>query len=167
MTGVLKVNVPGVGWVPTTGPSGPTGAKGADGAPGAPGATGPPGTPGVPGPQGPQGIQGPVGPAPPPFAVKNLTSTAVAPVLADENCLLTLSNAAGITITMPSDATVPFAINAEVSFAWLGVGQPTFLAGPAAVINGTPGLKLRSRYSVATAKKIAANTWLIIGDLSA
>ncbi len=165
--GVLKVNIPGTGWVPTTGPPGPTGAPGAPGAPGAVGPPGAPGTDGAPGPQGPPGVQGPVGPAPPAFAVKNFTSNAVAPVLADENCLCTLSNAAAITITMPSDATAPFQINAEVSYLWLGVGQPTFLAGPAAVVNATPGLKMRARYSAATAKKIAANTWVIIGDLSA
>ena len=165
--GVLKVNIPGTGWIPTTGPAGPPGPPGSNGAPGA---VGPPGAPcadGQQGAPGPPGIQGPVGPPPPAFAVKNLTSASVAPVLADENCLCTLSNAAAITVTMPSDATQPFQINAEVSYLWLGVGQPTFLAGPAAVVNATPGLKMRARYSAVTAKKIAANTWVIIGDLSA
>jgi len=113
------------------------------------------------------GPPGPPGPATPPNAIKNDTSTAVSPVLADENCMTTLSNAAAITITLPSDATQPFAISAEVSYLWLGAGQPTFVAGAGATVGGTPGLKMRSQYSAATAKKIAANTWVVIGDLSA
>jgi hypothetical protein len=41
-----------------------------------------------------------------------------------------------------------------------------FAPGGGAIVNGTPGLRLRAQYSAATAKKIAANTWVVIGDLS-
>jgi hypothetical protein len=95
------------------------------------------------------------------------TTTAYAPITSDEGWMVTLSNAGGITVTLPSDATQPFAVSAEVSFLWLGVGQPTFVAGAGATVNGTPGLKMRAQYSGATAKKVAANTWVVIGDLSA
>ena len=96
------------------------------------------------------------------------TTTAFAPVVAThENTFVTLSNAGAITVTMPSNTTSAFAIGAEVDFLWFGVGQPTFAAGGGATVNGTPGLKLRARYSAATAKKVATNDWIIIGDLSA
>jgi hypothetical protein len=34
-------------------------------------------------------------------------------------------------------------------------------------VNGTPGLKLRARYSAATLICLASNTYLLVGDLSA
>ena len=94
------------------------------------------------------------------------TGTTYAPVVADENTMVTLSNAAAITVTLPSNATQAFPIGAEVDFLWLGVGQPTFVAGSGATVNATPGLKLRGRYSAATAKKIATDGWIVLGDLA-
>jgi hypothetical protein len=94
------------------------------------------------------------------------TGTTYAPVVADENTMITLSNAASITVTLPSNGTQAFPVGAEVDFLWYGVGQPTFAAGSGATVNGTPGLKFRARYSAATAKKVATNDWVAIGDLS-
>jgi hypothetical protein len=95
------------------------------------------------------------------------SATTFAPLTSHENKMVTLSNAAAITVTLPSNATIGFPIGAEVDFLWLGVGQPTFVAGSGATVNGTPGLKLRARYSAATAKKVNTNDWVVIGDLSA
>ena len=41
----------------------------------------------------------------------------------------------------------------------------TFAQGTGATVNGTPGTKTRAQYSAATVKKVAANTWLAMGDL--
>ena len=59
--------------------------------------------------------------------------------------MVTLSNAAAITVTLPQNTAAAFPVGAEVDFLWLGVGQPTFAAGTGATVNGTPGLKLRAR----------------------
>ena len=112
------------------------------------------------------GAPGPMGPAGPRRTVKADTTTTYTPILSDENQMITLSNAAAITVTLPSDSTQAFPLGAEVDFLWYGVGQPTFVAGAGATVNGTPGLKLRARYSAATAKKVASNTWIVIGDVS-
>lgn len=98
--------------------------------------------------------------------LNNQTGTTYAPVLGDENTMVTLSNAAAITVTLPSNTTVAFPIGAEVDFLWLGVGKPTFAAGSGATVNATPGLGLRAQYSAATAKKITTNGWVVIGDLA-
>jgi len=95
------------------------------------------------------------------------TGTTYTPVVADENLMVTLSNAAAITVTLPQNSVQAFPVGAEVDFLWLGVGQPTFAAGTGATVVSTPGLKLRARYSAATAKKIGTDAWLIIGDLAA
>ena len=94
------------------------------------------------------------------------TGTTFTPALVDENTMVTLSNASAITVTLPQDSSVAFPIGSEVDYLWLGVGQPTFVAGTGATVNATPGLKLRAQYSAATAKKISTNGWVIIGDLS-
>ena len=94
------------------------------------------------------------------------TGTTYTPVVADENTMVTLSNAAAVTVTLPQNSVQAFPVGAEVDFLWLGVGQPTFVAGSGATVNATPGLKLRGRYSAATAKKISTNGWVCIGDLA-
>jgi hypothetical protein len=98
------------------------------------------------------------------------TGTAYTPALIDENRLVTMSNAAVQTITLPQDSAVAFPIGARVEFLWLGVGKPSFAQGTGATIvsSGTsvtaPGMRIR--YSTAAARKIAANTWLVDGDLA-
>ena len=95
------------------------------------------------------------------------TGTTFTPAAVDENTMVTLFNASPITVTLPSNSTASIATGTEVDFLWYGVGQPTFAAGSGATANATPGLKLRARYSAATAKKVGTNDWVIIGDLSA
>jgi hypothetical protein len=98
--------------------------------------------------------------------VKADTTTAYTPILTDENQMVTLSNAAAITVSLPQNSAAAFPIGAEVDFLWLGVGQPTFAAGSGATVNATPGLKLRAQYSAATAKKISTNGSVALGDLA-
>jgi hypothetical protein len=95
------------------------------------------------------------------------TATTYAPTAADENTLVTLNNASGVTVTMPSNATQAIPVGAEIDFVWWGGTQVTFAAGGSATLVGTPGLKLRAQYSSCTVKKMATNDWLIVGDLSA
>ena len=108
----------------------------------------------------------PVAYAPIRATINAQTGTAYTPVLADENKIVTLSNAGATTVTLPTDAAQAFPIGAVVNFAQLGAGAVTFAPGSGATVNGTPGLKLRAQYAGASAYKIAANTWWLIGDLS-
>jgi hypothetical protein len=91
----------------------------------------------------------------------------------DEFNLLSMNNAATKQFSIPTDATFNFAIGTEVNFFWItGAGQPTIGAvtpGTTTVIStgatsATP--KLRVANSAATAIKIAANSWLVVGDIS-
>lgn len=89
------------------------------------------------------------------------------PVASDENQLIKLTNSGAITVSLPSNATTAIPVDTAIDFVWWGVGQPTFAAGSGASADGTPGLKLRARYSGATAKKLGTNAWWVYGDLSA
>ena len=91
----------------------------------------------------------------------------------DEGNLFSMNNAASVQFNIPTDATFNFAVGTEINVFWItGAGQPTIGAvtpGTTTVIStgatsATP--KLRVVNSGATCKKIAANSWIIFGDLA-
>ena len=91
----------------------------------------------------------------------------------DEGNLFSMNNAATQQFNIPTDATFNFAVGTEFNVFWVtGAGQPTIGAttpGTTAVIStgatsATP--KLRVANSGATVKKLAANSWIVFGDLS-
>ena len=91
----------------------------------------------------------------------------------DEFNLFSMNNAVAKQFSIPTDATFNFAVGTEINFFWItGAGQPTIGAvtpGTTTVIStgatsATP--KLRVVNSAATAIKIAANSWLVVGDIA-
>ena len=91
----------------------------------------------------------------------------------DEGNMFSMNNAASVQFNIPTDATFNFAVGTEFTVFWLtGAGQPTIGAvtpGTTTVIStgatsATP--KLRVANSGATIKKIAANSWIVFGDLA-
>jgi hypothetical protein len=91
----------------------------------------------------------------------------------DEFNLFSMNAGTTQQFKIPTDATYNFAVGTEVNFFWLtGIGQPTIAAvtpGTTAVIStgatsATP--KLRVANSAATAIKLAANSWLVVGDIA-
>jgi len=91
----------------------------------------------------------------------------------DEYNLFSMNNASTAQFNIPTDATYNFAVGTEFNVFWItGVGQPTIGAvtpGTTTVIStgatsATP--KLRVANSGATCKKLAANSWIVFGDLA-
>ena len=91
----------------------------------------------------------------------------------DESYLFSMNNAATQQFNIPTDATFNFAIGTEIHFVWItGAGQPTIGAttpGTTTILSTaatavTP--KLRVVNSAATAIKLAANSWLVVGDIA-
>jgi hypothetical protein len=87
--------------------------------------------------------------------------------------IFSMNNAVTKQFSIPTDATHNFGIGTEINVFWItGAGQPTIAAvtpGTTTVIStgatsATP--KLRAVNSGATCKKIAANSWIIFGDLA-
>jgi hypothetical protein len=94
-------------------------------------------------------------------------------VSGDEGNVFSMNNASTQAFTIPTDATFNFAIGTQFNVFWVtGAGQPTISAvtpGTTTVIStgatsATP--KLRAVNSMATALKIAANSWIVTGDIS-
>ena len=96
------------------------------------------------------------------------TTTAYTLVLGDAGKYVTLSNAASITLTVPTNATVAFDVGTVVNVVQLGAGQVT-IAGAVGVTVNSEGskLKLKGQYAVASLLKTATNTWVALGNLSA
>ena len=95
------------------------------------------------------------------------TGTTYTLVLTDLAKLVTLSNAGAITLTVPLNSSVAFAIGDRIDLLQKGAGQVTVAAAGGVTINSTPGLKLRAQWSSATVVKLDTNTWVLIGDLQA
>ena len=83
--------------------------------------------------------------------------------------LFTVTSGSSSTFSIPTDASVNYPIGTSIDIVQLGTGQVTIAAVTPGTTNVyyTPGNKLRSQYSSATITKIAANTWLLTGDLTA
>lgn len=78
------------------------------------------------------------------------------------------SSSSEIVLTVPVDPTTPtFPIGTVIVVVQTGTGQLSINPDSGVTINATPGLKLRTQWSVATLTKRAANTWLLAGDLVA
>ena len=91
----------------------------------------------------------------------------------DEFNLFSMNAATDKEFRIPTDATFNFAVGTEVNFFWVtGVGQPKIVAvipGTTAVISTgatTASPMLRVANSAATCIKLAANSWLVVGDIS-
>jgi hypothetical protein len=91
----------------------------------------------------------------------------------DEGNIFSMNAATSQQFNIPTDATFNFAIGTEINVFWItGAGQPTIGAvtpGTTTVIStgatsATP--KLRVANSGATCKKLAANSWIVFGDIS-
>lgn len=88
--------------------------------------------------------------------------------LTDNGNYIRTTNSSATTITIPPNSSVAFPIGAEIVLIQAGTGQVTFVAGSGVTLNSKDSnLKLSARYSAATCKKVATDTWDIIGDLTA
>ena len=104
------------------------------------------------------------------YSAKTAAYTAVT---GDEGGVFSMNNASTTQFNIPTDATFNFAIGTQFNVFWLtGAGQPTIGAVTPATTtvistgatSATP--KLRVANSMATCLKIAANSWIVIGDIS-
>jgi len=96
------------------------------------------------------------------------TGTTYTLVAADaENKLVTLSNASGITLTVPPSV---FTTGQQINIAQIGAGQVTLAQGAGVTITSTGASasapKLRAQYSSATIICTASNTFLVVGDIA-
>jgi hypothetical protein len=87
------------------------------------------------------------------------------------NTLVTMDNASANTFNIPTDATVNFDIGTVLNIYMKGAGVTTITAstpGTTTVVSAgaTIGSPVLARYKIASAIKLASNSWTVIGGIS-
>ena len=88
-------------------------------------------------------------------------------ILTDDGKLITMTNAAANTLTVPLNATIAFPIGTQILVEQNGTGQTTITPEGAVILLSAGGLlATSSQYSMVTLIKKATDTWLVAGDLA-
>ena len=102
------------------------------------------------------------------IAINAQTGTTYTTVLADDGKLVTCDNASPIALTIPPNSSVAYGIGTQINIMQLGAGQVTITAGAGVTLRSAGSkLKTSAQYAVATCAKIATDTWVVVGNLSA
>lgn len=98
------------------------------------------------------------------------TGTTYTFVLADQGKYITASNASAQTYTIPANSSVAFPIGSSIDLIQIGAGQVTVQGNGGVTVYSTGATaatpKARVQYSAMTLKKVATDTWHIIGDVA-
>lgn len=96
------------------------------------------------------------------------TGTSYTLAVADAGKVIELSNAAAITLTVPTNTTAAIPVGSVITIIQTGAGQVTISPAGTVTVNAAGSrLKLSQQWSAATLIKRATNTWVAFGDLAA
>lgn len=96
----------------------------------------------------------------------NVRTTNYTLVIGDDGIIIETNSASAIVITVPLDSTTNFPIGSKITIIRANSGAASVAGASGVTVNATPGLVLRAQWSAATLLKRAANSWLLMGDLS-
>lgn len=100
-----------------------------------------------------------------PAVSREQTGTSYTAVLADANKYLWFSDGAAIAFTIPPHADVAFPVDTVITVEQSGAGQVTLTPGAGVTLRSRGGaLKTAGQFAVVQLKKLAANTWTVLGD---
>jgi hypothetical protein len=107
------------------------------------------------------------------YSVNPQTGTSYTAVIADGGSIVTTNNSSANTFSIPTNASVAFAIGTSINIIQIGTGTTTIQAttsGTTTVASNaatSTAPKLRTQYSSATAIKISniPEVWYVVGDI--
>lgn len=91
------------------------------------------------------------------------TGTTYTLVLTDVAKVISLTNAAAITLTVPTNASVAFPIGTQILLYQGGAGQVT-VTSSATIRSAESNTKLSAQYAVGGLLKIATDEWVFFGN---
>lgn len=99
----------------------------------------------------------------------NVTTSTLPSPLTYRDSLAAIAGAFSITVDADTTNSITFPVGTTLSFYQsVGAGGASIVAGsPTVTLLATPGLVFRDQYSSVSLTKVAANTWLVFGDLKA
>ena len=84
---------------------------------------------------------------------------------ADDGVIVEMDAATNKTISIPLNATVPFAIGTQIIVSRIGLGEVSIAGVVGVTLQGAgSAYRLRAQFSAATCIKRGTNTWILIGD---
>jgi hypothetical protein len=98
----------------------------------------------------------------------NATTSTLSSPLTYRDSLAAIAGAFSVTVDADTTNSITFPIGTTLNFYQsVGTGGASIVQGAGVTLLSTPGLVFRDRYSSVSITKIAANTWLVFGDLKA
>lgn len=98
----------------------------------------------------------------------NVTTSTLPSALTYRDAIAAIAGAFSVTVDADSTNSITFPIGTTLNFYQItGTGGASIVAGAGVTLLFTPGLIFRDRYSSVSLTKVAANTWLVFGDLKA
>ena len=102
------------------------------------------------------------------FGVFNAqTGTTYPLVLTDVAKVVSLTNAASITLTIPTNATVAFPTGTQILLYQGGAGQVTVGGAGVTIRSQGTKLKISGQYAVAGLLKVGTDEWVFFGNTAA
>ena len=88
--------------------------------------------------------------------------------LTDDGKLLEFDAPSAVSVTIPLDSSVDFPVGTQITFIQTGNGQISFVPTGGVTLNSNPANgRTRGIWTSAVLIKRLANTWVLLGDLSA
>jgi hypothetical protein len=101
-----------------------------------------------------------------PAITANATTSTLPQALTYRDSLTAIGGAYTVTIDPDTTNSITFPIGTSINFYQsVGAGGASIVAGASVTLLRTPGLIFRALNSTVTITKVAANTWLVYGDL--
>ena len=101
-------------------------------------------------------------------AINAQTGTAYTTVLTDVGKLITITNAAAQSVTIPPNSSVAYGVGDQINIMALATATTTIVAGAGVTLNSNGAkLVLNGQYAVATCLKTDTNTWVVVGNVKA
>ena len=98
------------------------------------------------------------------------TGTTYTLVLGDAAKTITLTNASAITLSVPTNASVAFAVGTQILLYQGGAGQVTVSAvtpGTTSIRSNGSKTKINGQYGVTCLMKLATDEWVLFGNTAA
>lgn len=86
--------------------------------------------------------------------------------LGDLNYLVDFTSGSAVTATVPTDASVPFAVGSVIHYMQGGAGQVTVAGDTGVDIRTRPGAKTAGQYAMCSIWKRGVNEWVVFGDVT-
>lgn len=99
--------------------------------------------------------------------IRTVAGTSDTPGLADAEGYIRCTSGSPVVVTIPPNSSVAFTVKTVISIEQAGAGTVTLAADAGVTLNSRGGLlSLAGQYAVAQVKKVATDTWTVIGDVA-